>query len=204
MLSSHEDSTQMVNVAQVNLLSGLGFNSLQNVEEFKTHTKKLEELGLTTEAINILKKVKSTYNKDIISYNNLCDLAEKHNLFFGDSNLFIGKMPMENVKELASFDFGKFKSHYSCVYTNGSSVVEGSIAAVATTMVVAPLNEFKLKNVFISNSREVISLKGSKIKNPLRKCPADDPIVLLPFKIGSIGEVFFVVLTYWKNSNSIL
>lgn len=203
MLASHEDSGSSINAQEKNILLSIGFENTKNVEEFDKKVKELEEAGVKMATIEFLKKIKAKYNKDIISYNNLCVLCEKYNLYFGSSKLFIGKIPMENVKELAQFPLEEFKSHYYIVESRqGQSVVDLNRAYTAQTMIVAPITSFKLKDVVITASRELIPYEGvtSKYKSPC----GEDPIVLLPFKNEENGELFFLVLTHWDHSKSLI
>lgn len=203
VLQSHEDARQVITPDQNNFLQGIGFNNTENIKDFKENEAILQKAGVTLEVIDELKKIKTTYGKSIISYNTVCTLCEKYNLYFGDSSLYIGKIPMENIKEMQDFPFSRFASHYNTVYARtGESIVEGNIATSAHTMIVAPLNVFKLEDIFIANSRELISFKGvtAKCKAPFPM----DPIVLLPFKVRATKEIYFLIITHWDNSKSII
>jgi hypothetical protein len=203
VLQSHEDSDKAISEKQSDFLRGLGFNSLKNVQEFEERSKELQKVGITMETIDELKKIKDTYGKNIISYDNLCKLCEKYNLYFGDSSLFTDVMPMENVKELETFPFGKFSSHYTvCHSYHEESIVEGRVSTKAQAMIVAPLNLFKLENVFVSKSRELIPFSG--VNSKCKSKGSDDPIVILPFKTRGVKEIFFLIITHWDNSKSII
>lgn len=202
-LGSHEDSKKILTVQQRDKLVGLGFTNLANVEEFEENSRILEEAGATIEVVNGLKKIKTTYEKDIISYTNLVNLCKKYNLYFGDSSLFTGKMPEDNVKELNSFDFGKFYSQNKVISPYaGRSIVESYGSSGCKTMIVAPINTFKLQDVYIAPTREIIKMEGvnGKLKSPC----GEDPIVLLPFLLGGSKEVFFLVVTHWEHSKSLI
>lgn len=203
VLQSHEDASQVISSDQNNFLQGIGFNNSENIKEFEENSKLLQKAGLTLESIDTLKKIKTKYNKSIIGYNNLCDLCLKHNLYFGESGLYVGKIPMENVKEMQAFPFSEFASHYNVVQGRPEeSIIQGNICTSAKTLIVAPLNVFNLKNIFISSSRELIRFNGTEAKC---KAPfALDPIVLLPFKISATKEIFFLIITHWDNSKSII
>jgi len=203
VLQSHEDSMKTITNSQSDFLQGIGFNNIENMKQYEENKAILTKAGLTMETIDYLKKIKTKYNKDIIGYNNLCTLCEKHNLYFGNSVLYTGEIPMKNIKEMQDFPFAEFASHYNVVQgRNGQSIVEGNTITSAKTMIVAPLNVFKLKDIFVSSSRELIQFPGTvaKCKAPF----AQDPIVLLPFKISATKEIFFVVVTHWDNSKSII
>ncbi len=198
-LGSHEDSQTIMTTAQRDKIVGYGFSNLVNVQEYEEHQSALEAAGITMEVIKILKKMKETYGKDIISYKNVVDLCKKYNLYFGDSGLFIGKMPIENVKELAEFEFDKFRS-YVVTSNAGESIIEARGGYRMGTLIVAPINSFKLKDVYITPTREIIKLPGSMGKKT-SPC-GEDPIVLLPIKIED--ELFFVVVTHWDHSKSLI
>lgn len=202
ILASHEETGKMITETQHDFLQGLGFNKVQNVEEFQTTKQELEKLGMTMETISQLEKIKRIFGKNIITYNNVCQLCEKYNLYFGSSSLFTGKIPMKNVKELEEFQFGTFSSHYCVVKgEENTSIVNGKQAMKAETMIVAPLNMFSLKGILITNSREIIKCSLSEVKPPKKEC-ADDPIVLLPFRLNQ--QIYFIVVTHWDNSKSII
>lgn len=204
MLASHENSEATINGSQKNFLIDIGFQNVQNIKEYDTRVKELEEAGVKMSTIEFLRKVKEKYKKDIISYNSLCDLCKKYNLYFGNSRLFIGEIPMENIQELQDFPKEEFKSHYYIIDStrNGTSVVEANRAYTFQTMIVAPITSFKLQDVIIAASRELISFDGlsSKYKSPC----GEDPIVLAPFKNAENGEIFFLVLTHWEHSKSLI
>lgn len=203
VLGSHEDAEKTISTKQHDLLQGLGFSSTGNIQQFQENKKVLEKAGLTLGTIKQLKEIKDKYNKYIISYSNMAVLCAKHNLYFGDATLFTGEMPMKNVKELELFPFSEFGSNYSVVYArNGESIVEGNVSSSCKAMIVAPLNLFKLNNVFIADSRELIQFSG--IKSKCIYPVAEDPIVVLPFKASSTREIFFLIITHWDSSKSII
>jgi hypothetical protein len=203
-LQSHEDSSKTISSRQKDFLSGLGFEKTVNIKTFEENCKVLEKEGLTMSTIKELKEIRDLYGKNIIGYNDLCKLSIKYNLYFGDSTLFKGNIPMDNIKEMEDFPFQKFASHYNVLYTrNKESIIEGNISTSAKTMIVAPLQLFDLKNVLISESRELIKFNGKT--STCKPYPvADDPIVLLPFKLRATQEIFFIVVTHWDNSHSII
>lgn len=200
-LTSHEDRTKSLTVEETDFLRGIGFSTTENIKEFEANRQKLEKLGFTIDIINKLKKIKDKYNKPIISYNNVCDLCKKYDLYFGPSNLFTGRIPKENIEELKSFDFPTFCSQQLVPEARPGYSIIGTPYSGNKTMIVAPLNMFKLENVFLANSREIIILDGNSVFSPI-SCPSDDPIVLLPFKINK--HLFFLVVTHWDNSKSII
>jgi len=203
VLQSHEDSETTISSKQENLLSNLGFSQTQNVREYEKNRAALHKAGLAMDTIDDLKKIKEEYGKNIIGYNQLVKLCEKHNLYFGDSKYFIGKIPMQNVKEMEEFPFSKFASHYNVISARHlESVVDATNSTTAKAMIVAPLNLFKLKNVFISNTRELIDFSGVNSKC-IFPC-AEDPIVILPFKTKGTNEIFFLIVTHWDNTKSII
>ena len=203
VLEAHSDAEKNINGNQYNLLQGLGFQQLENQKSFEAREKELTQIGLKTSTIQILKKAKETYGKSILSYNRVVDICKEHNLYFASSKLFTGKMPIKNVKDLQEFDFDSFKSHYNCMEADGTTtIIKCRLSASPYTMVIAPATDFCLQNVFISNSREIIKLQDHS--ETVYGGATDDPIVLLPFKINGTGEIFFLVLTYWNNTNSIL
>lgn len=203
VLQSHEDSTRVISTSQNDFLQGIGFNNIENVKEYEENKKALQQAGLTLETIDVLKKIKNKYNKSIIGYNSLCELCLKHNLYFGDSGLYTGKVPMENIKEMQDFPFSEFASHYNVVQGRyEESIINGNISTSAKTMIVAPLNMFNLSDILIASSRELIRFNGIKAKC---KAPfAQDPIVLLPFKVSATKEIFFLIVTHWDNTKSII
>lgn len=201
-LAPHE--SEILTTEESNFLKGIGFFTTENVKEFEENKQHLESLGFTLEVINSLKRIKDKYNKPIISYNNVCDLCKKYNLYFGPSSLFTGKIPKENIQELKDFDFSTFCSQNMVPESREGMSILNSIYTSNKTMIVAPLNLFVLKNVFISNSREIIKLEDHSVSAP-KNCPSDDPIVLLPFKpIRNSDLLFFIVVTHWDNSKSII
>lgn len=204
ILESHEDAGKSINRTQYDVLQGLGLSNVTNIKEFEENEKTLQKLGLTMETINELAEIKKNFGKNIISYNNLCALCEKHDLYFGDSSLFTGNINPEGVKEIQAFPFSKFSSNYSVLECRAEeSISNCNIGYKARTMVAAPSNMFKLKDVFIATSREVIlfpPLKASFSK----PSNAHTPIVLLPFKTKGLKEVFFIIITHWDNSKSII
>lgn len=203
VLQSHEDANKVISPAQNSFLQGIGFSNAENIKEFEENSKILEKAGLTLETIDVLKKIKTKYNKNIIGYNNLCELCLKHNLYFGDSGLYTGEIPMENIKEMQNFPFSEFASHYNVVQGRyEESIINGNICTSAKTLIVAPLNVFNLKDIFVASSRELIRFSGTvaKCKAPF----AQDPIVLLPFKISATKEIFFLIVTHWDSSKSII
>lgn len=203
VLQSHEDSTNNINGTQKDFLEGLGFSSSKNVTHFMERRKTLEELGIKMETIDILSKIKETYGKTIITYSGLVALCQKYNLYFGCSSKFLGEIPMENVKEMQNFNFSTFTSHYTVLTQNNrESIIEMITSHRAKTMIVAPLNQFNLKDVIVSYSREIIPFDKQEVSP--KNSEAQDPIVLLPFAVSGIREVFFLVLTHWDNSNSII
>ena len=203
ILQSLEDSKQTISGKQFNLLKGLGFNSVDNITQYEQNVEVLTRAGMAMETVEQLKAIKNKYNKYIISYNNMSALCIKHNLYFGDAPLFIGTMPMKNVEEIENFPFSEFSSHYNALTARcNESIVSGNISTQSRAMIVAPLNLFKLKDVFIANSRELIQYSGinSRCIFPV----AEDPIVVLPFKTTSTPEIFFLIITHWDSSKSII
>lgn len=203
VLQSHEDASKTLSGKQFDLLKGLGFKAAGNVAEYEANKVKLAKAGLTMETIDQLKKIKDKYNKYIISYSNMCALCLKHNLYFGEASLFTGTMPMKNVEEIEAFPFSEFASHYSTIDPRyNESIVAGNTSSIAQAMIVAPLNLFKLENIFIAESRELIKFQGitSKCIYPV----AEDPIVVLPFKTSAAKEIFFIIITHWDSSKSII
>lgn len=204
VLQSHEDSNQCINPDQYNILQGLGLSNVANVKEFEDSQAHLKKLGLTLETIKELSEIKTKFGKNIISYNNLCSLCETHNLYFGDSKLFTGKIPPESIKDIQEFNFETFKSHYSVLESRPEeSIVNCNMTHRAQVMIAAPSNMFKLKDVFISVSRELILFPPLKASFE-KPSNAHSPIVLLPFKASATKEVFFIVITHWDNSKSII
>lgn len=202
-LQSHTDTAINLSSGQRNLLSNLGFSSTQNIKKYDENERILNQAGLEMETIDELKKIKEIYGKNIIGYNQLSRLCEVHNLYFGDSKFFTGQIPMKNVNELEEFPFSQFASHYTVLSARSQeSIIDGSVATSAKVMIVAPLNLFNLTNVMISNSRELIDFRGMKSKC-IFPC-AEDPIVILPFKAKGTSEIFFLIITHWDNSKSII
>jgi len=203
VLQSHEDAERTISPKQHTILDNLGFNEAKNMKEYQQNQTNLYNAGLTMETINELKKIKDKYKKNIIGYNQLSNLCNKHNLYFGDSKFFIGQIPMKNIKEIEEFPFDEFASHYTTL-TAGKfqSIVDGNVSPKSKAMIVAPLNLFNLNNVMISNSRELINFDGIKSKC-IFPC-AEDPIVILPFKSKGTNEIFFLIVTQWDSTNSII
>ena len=203
VLQSHEDSDKTISAKQSGILTGLGFIEAKNMKEYQANQQALKNAGLAMETIDELKKIKDTYGKNIIGYNQLTTLCEKHNLYFGDSRFFIGQIPMKNIKEIEEFPFDLFASHYTTLAARHlESIVDGTISTNAKAMIVAPLNLFRLKDVMISNSRELIDFKGINSKC-IFPC-AEDPIVILPFKATGTNEIFFLIVTHWDNTTSLI
>lgn len=203
-LQSHEDGSKTISQKQKDFLSGLGFEKTVNIKTFEENCKVLEKEGLTMSTIKELKEIRELYGKNIIGYNDLCGLSIKYNLYFGDSTLFKGEIPMSNIREMEEFPFQKFASHYNVLYTrHKESIVEGNVSSSAKTMIVAPLQLFDLKDVLVSESRELIRFNG--VTSSCKPFPVtDDPIILLPFKLRATKEIFFIVVTHWNNSQSII
>jgi hypothetical protein len=202
-LQSHEDAEKTITGKQSNILSGLGFNEAKNMKEYQNNQAALRKAGLAMETIDELKKIKDKYGKNIIGYNQLSDLCEKHNLYFGDSKYFTGQIPMKNIKEIEEFPFSEFASHYTTLAARqNETIIDGTTSTTAKAMIVAPLNLFKLNDVLISNSRELIDFKGIKSRC-IFPC-AEDPIVILPFKASGTKEIFFLIVTHWDNTTSII
>jgi hypothetical protein len=203
VLQSHTDAEQSISDKQSTLLTGLGFDQTKNIKEYHATRDQLHKAGLAMETIDELKKIKDTYGKNIIGYNQLSALCEKHNLYFGDSRFFTGQIPMKNVREIEEFPFDLFASHYTVLAARHlESIVDGTSSVKAKAMIVAPLNLFNLTDVLISRSRELIDFKGVKSKC-IFPC-AEDPIVIVPFKAKGTNEVFFLIVTHWDNTTSII
>lgn len=201
-LQSHEDSNTHLSVEESDVLSGFGFNSVQNMVEFKNNRYELEEVGKKITTVETLKKITEVYGKKIISYNQLCDLCSKYNLFFGDATLFKGRIPKASLIELQEFPAGDFSARYNVLKTvEKRSIVGGEKSNSCRAMIVAPLDMFNLNGILLTEYREIIKFPG--IKNKCKGSSVDDPIVLIPFKINAINEIFFLIITKWDNSNTL-
>lgn len=194
-LSSHEDSTKIITEEQKNRLSGLGFENVVNVKKFNEKKDKTLKLSAEIEILKEVESIKNAFSTKLISYNQLCNICNKYDLYFASSSLFKGEIPHKNVKELEAFNFEKLRSNYRVLNPDANEGITTMVDAYKiTTMIVAPINQFILENVLITRSREIVKFPthNEKLKNSCNT----DPIVLVPIKIHN--EIFFVVVTYWN------
>ena len=202
-LISHEQAKDELSPERASFVSALGFVNTKNMKQYEAKQEKLAQLGVEKETITQLKEIKKTYGKNIISYKQLSNLCKKHKLYFGPSELFIGTIPDKNLTELEVFNFDKFKSHYNSLESvQDTGILSKQRCHTSKTMIVAPSNQFKLQNVFISLSNEIIRLEGNKGR--CKNSDSSDPIVILPFSTNASKEVYFVILTAWNLEESLI
>ena len=178
--------------------------SVSSSKTTKELAKQQEANLKTSETLALLeefKGIKKVFGDEtiIIDYKSLVQLANKNNMYYGDSHLFTGEISKTAIAEAKAFNFGKANSFFTLGYSRDSqSVLEWGYGMNSYSLIIlGPINMFAPNKKVIISNREIVQSKYGNVRILNKGKTEGECLLLLPFKSKNTKKVYFILITSW-------